>query len=78
MNLMERIEVLRRSSLGLGRLESMNIEGLFVKEEEKDMRRYITMFKQKDFKLRRFFDVFSKGLSFGNTEYFFKDGRSIF
>jgi hypothetical protein len=74
---MERIEVLRSSNYWLSRMEGKRVENL-VNEEDMDMRRYINMFKKKDFKLWRFFETLDKGLSFTNTEAFFKDGRNIF
>lgn len=75
---MERIQVLNNSKVNLNVCGDIVNKVFDVKEEDRDMRRYINRFKERDFKLRRIYDAFIKGWSCGSAEVFFKDGRSIF
>lgn len=66
---MERMEVLKNTNENTTVLGEY-VKGLFnFRREEMDMRRYIGMFKERDFKLRQVFDIFTKGLSFSNIEF---------
>jgi hypothetical protein len=75
---MERIGVLRTRNANLVNFERTVKEFFDVKGEDLDMRQFINRFKERDFKLRRLFDIVSGGWSFSNSDVFFKDGRNIF